>query len=1017
MGSLGGELRVDVLGRLRIRPTDAGAGADREVTTVSAPQQQALLAMLAMKAGRPVTLAELIDGLTDHPPAQVVSMISTYIGRLRGALEPGRARRAPSTVLATVPGGYVLNVPPERVDAHAFTGLVAAAHQARAAGQAPRARELLGEALSLWRGTALAGMPGPGPDTHRASLHEQRLAALEARAEVDLELGAHAGVVAELRDLAAEHPFRERLQATLMLALYRSGRQADALEVFRGTREVLAEELGIEPGPALQLLHGQILAADPVLDAPAPAPLAVRGTRSDVPFGLRGVPAQLPATPADFTGRTKEVRALTDALAPVPGGELMPVVAICGLGGEGKTTLAVRAAHGVASRYPGGQLYVDLRGTGDDPADPSDVLAGFLAAFGVAAQTIPDELQARADLFRSMSTDRRVLVVLDNAADAAQVRPLLPGDPGCAVIVTSRPVIAGLPVSVRIALDGLPPGQALQLVRAIAGAARVDAEPGSAAALAAVCAYHPLSLRIAASRLAERPAWTIAHLVDSLADSRRIGGLKAGDLAVEATFDVSYRQLPARAARALRFAAIPHLSAVTPAVMGVLLGCDRAAAEEQMELLVDTALATSPAPGTYALHDLVAEFARARGRTTDTADQRSQAFGALLSHYGGAVTAAQRLCLPAQTSTPSAFSPGEADGGFEDQTQARKWTVEAAPGILAVTAQTARDPALARHLGAAASVLHVLVDFVRWSPSLPLLEPAAAQIAEAAETAGDVRAQATALIAITIARTGMVGAAAAAGAVQAAEQAVELARKALAAAGKGDPAGEHLLMHALYARAMIMFYSGDLAGALARLGEMGELARRLGDQEMIVEFGQAEVFLRHLLRSPSPEGPGDPLAVLREGFDYHRRHGNTTAQNFALYRLGVVLADLGRFEESSTTLVTLIDNGTAEGRPGRAVHALPRMIENAIAMGEPRAAEAFARDAMEAASAHGHPMGLARAQAMLGRVLAGQGRTGEAAAELAAAAGRLEALGLPDAPLVRALAEQQLAARQAIDRT
>jgi DNA-binding transcriptional activator of the SARP family len=412
-------LRFSVLG-----PVRAWLGDDP--LPAGSPQQRALLAALLLRDGRTATASELIDALWgDEPPSQALAALRTYASRLRKTLG--------TQVLVSESGGYAIRSLREGALDHVHAQELAAdAEKARGAGDLSRSRDLLREALALWDGEPLASIPGPYAETQRARLEEWRLQLLESRLDMDLEQGFHAEAVSELTALTAAHPLRERLRELLMLALYRSGRQAEALAVYADTRRLLADELGVDPRQGLKELQQRILQADPGLAEPS-APRAE-------PTVALVRPAQLPATVTDFTGRASFVQELSDVLASASSeeGRVMAVSALAGIGGVGKTTLAVHVAHQSRGAFPDGQLYVDLQGAGSRAAEPETVLGAFLRALGTADTAIPDSLEERSALYRSVLDGRRVLVLLDNARDAAQVRPLLPGTEGCAALVTSR---------------------------------------------------------------------------------------------------------------------------------------------------------------------------------------------------------------------------------------------------------------------------------------------------------------------------------------------------------------------------------------------------------------------------------------------------------------------------------------------------------------------------------------------------------------------------------------------------
>lgn len=540
----GSELRFEVLGPVRAR-------RGGQVLPSGSPQQRALLAALLLRDGRTATAAELIDALWgDDPPSQALATVRTYASRLRKTLG--------QDTLVSESGGYAVRIHRDALDLTHAQDLAAEAEKARSGGDRCQARTLINKLLGLWDGQALASVPGPYADNQRTSLEEWRLQLTETRLDLDLEVGCHAEAVSELTALTAAHPLRERLRELLMVALYRSGRQAEALAVYADTRRLLAEELGVDPRPELAQLQQRILQADEDLarpaDEPAPAPAPVR-------------PAQLPATVPDFTGRASFVRELGDRVATSEG-SVMAVSALAGIGGVGKTTLAVHVAHQARPHFPDGQLYVDLQGAGARVAEPETVLGSFLRALGTPDSAIPDSLDERAALYRSTLDGRRILILLDNAHDAAQIRPLLPGTAGCAALVTSRVRMVDLAGAHLVDLDVMSPEEALQLFTRIVGAERVNSEREAALDVVAACGFLPLAIRIAASRLAARRTWTVSVLAAKLADERRrLDELQAGDLAVKATFELGYGQLEPAQARAFRLLGLadgPDISSRPP---------------------------------------------------------------------------------------------------------------------------------------------------------------------------------------------------------------------------------------------------------------------------------------------------------------------------------------------------------------------------------------------------------------------------------------------------------------------
>ncbi|MFJ6725833.1 AfsR/SARP family transcriptional regulator [Streptomyces sp. NPDC091281] len=792
-------LRFDVLGP--VRATCAG-----EPLPAGSPQQRALLAALLLREGRTATAAELIDALWgEEPPVQALAALRTYASRLRKALGPD--------VLVTESGGYaVRGLAEDALDVTVAQEGAAAAEKARAAGDADRAREALNRTLALWDGEALAGVPGPYAETQRVRLEEWRLQLLETRLDLDLETGGHAEAVAELTALTAAHPLRERLRELLMLALYRSGRQAEALAVYADTQRLLAEELGVDPRAGLRDLQRRILQADPDLaepTAPAAAP----------PVATRVRPAQLPASVPDFTGRAAFVTELSQVLAGavgapgatgptgptgaaggtgaagtlgaagamgafgtaglagaagtsggagaaggsagaagVPGGALVPgsahtadasalvrgagrvmaVSAVAGIGGVGKTTLAVHVAHGARAAFPDGQLYVDLQGAGARPADPETVLGAFLRALGTEDSAIPDSLAERAALYRSVLDGRRVLVLLDNARDAAQVRPLLPGTEGCAALVTSRARMVDLAGAHLVDLDVMAPDEALALFTKIVGEERVAAEREAALDVVAACGFLPLALRIAASRLAARRTWTVSVLAAKLADERRrLDELQAGDLAVKATFELGYGQLEPAQARAFRLLGLADGPDISVAAASAVLDLPEPDAEDLLESLVDTSLLESAAPGRYRLHDLVRLYARACAERDEWPPaEREAALSRLLDFYLATTAGVYAMEHPLDRLVDDLESVAHPGLRFSEGAAALDWLYTEAGPLLACVRQAAGTDRLRR----AVDLLWAAKDLTESGANAHQYETTARATCEATRARDDARA-------------------------------------------------------------------------------------------------------------------------------------------------------------------------------------------------------------------------------------------------------------------------------------
>ena len=483
------------------------------------PRQRAVLAALLVQANHLVSTDQLLDRVWgEQPPARGRETVYNYLSRLRTAL-----RAADDEVrLDRRSGGYLLAVHDQAVDLHQFRHLVT---QARTTDEDEQALALFEQALGLWHGEPVPGLDTPWATSLRAGLNDERLAAELDHADTALRCGRHTELIASLSARATRHPFDERVAGQMMLALYRCGRQADALEHYQALRRRLAEELGTDPGPDTQRLHQQILAADQSLTAGnvAPAPRAAV------------VPRQLPTATGHLVGRASEVSTLTEQMQSVAGGGAVVITAVGGIGGIGKTALALHWAHQNLGRFPDGQLFVDLQGFSPTgvPLQPAEAMRGFLDAVGVDPAR-PADLHAQTGLYRSVVADKRMLIVLDNAASVEQVRPLLPGSPTCTVLVTSRRQLAGLTTGYgagQLNIDVLPDAQARELLAHRLGRHRIATEPEAVADLLGICAGLPLAVGIVAARAHQHPDFRLAVLADELRDSSaRLDALDAGDL-------------------------------------------------------------------------------------------------------------------------------------------------------------------------------------------------------------------------------------------------------------------------------------------------------------------------------------------------------------------------------------------------------------------------------------------------------------------------------------------------------
>jgi DNA-binding SARP family transcriptional activator/Tfp pilus assembly protein PilF len=679
-------------------------------TVVAVPpgKQRAVLASLLLRANQVVPVDQLVEALWDaDPPPSARVCVQNYVMRLRRTLGDAGTR------IETRSSGYLIEVADAEFDLACFQTHMRAARKAANENRWPEAATEAAAAVALWRGEPLADL-GSDVLTLREGprLAEMRAQALQTRIDADLHCGRHAELVGELRQLTAAHPLRERLHALLMLALYRDGRQAEALAAYQRARRILVTELGTEPGPELARLHQQILTADRRLAGPAPtgavaktagaAKVVPRG--STAPAGVAGtvgglggagsadasadrgaggtsepvVPRELPAPVGQFTGRATELAALTALLADRGkdgcSSTTLVIAAIGGTAGVGKTALAVHWAHQVSARFPDGQLYVNLRGYDpDQPMPATDALAGFLRSLGVPGQDIPVDTEERAARYRSLLAGQRVLVVLDNAASVEQVRPLLPGSASCAVVVTSRDALAGLVArdgAVRVSLDLLPLADATSLLHELIGA-RAREDPVATTALAGRCARLPLALRVAAELAAVRPATPLAELAGELADrQRRLDQLDAGGdarTAVRAVFWWSYRNLDTAPARMFRLAGLHPGADFEPYALAAMAGSNVEQARRDLDVLVRAHLIQSAGLGRFGMHDLLREYACELAADQDGSAELHAALTRMLDHYLHTAATAMDLLHPVEKDhrpcirTPAVPSPPVAD--------------------------------------------------------------------------------------------------------------------------------------------------------------------------------------------------------------------------------------------------------------------------------------------------------------------------------------------------------------------
>ena len=978
---------------------------DGAILPVPRGSQRAVLAALLLNAGRVVSvdeLAETLWGAAPRPSAQAT--VRNYVKRLRRVLGEDR--------IVTVAPGYAIRADPAELDVARFEGLLEAARKAARDASWQVAADHAVSALALWRGEPLADVRsdllalGEVP-----RLAELRLQAAELRIDAELHLGRPAAVIAELEQLAGAHPLRERLHVLLMLAMSREGRRAEALAAYRHARRVLVAELGTEPGAELRELHRTILEGD----------TGGGGLEGDRRAGgwAPAVPRELPGPVRPFVGREAELEALTRRLDEAG---TVVISAVGGTAGVGKTALAVHWAHRVASRFPDGQLYVNLRGYDPGPPVPAaDALAGFLRALGVPDTALPAGADERAARYRSLLAGRRMLVVVDNACDAEQVRPLLPGSPSCVTVVTSRDSLAGLVArdgARRLDLDLLPEAEAVGLLRALIGE-RVDAEPGAAAGLAARCARLPLALRVAAERAAAEPGAPLADLLAQLAD-QRLDLLEGGGdprTAIRAVFSWSFRHLDQESARAFRLLGLhPGLHFDAYAV-AALAGVRLEHARRLLDRLARAGLIQPAGRGRYGLHDLLRAYAAEQGNGPEA--ERRAALTRLFDYYLAAAAAAADAIFPADTDQPRVPRPGPVPP-VSDPAAALAWLDAQRADLVAVAGYAAGHGWPGHAIGLAATVF-----------CYPQTGDLAVDVAmhghacRAAAQTGDRAAEAAALTRLgrAVSAQGRLG-----------EAAVHFERALAKYREGGDGIGEARALVSLgfvdygqgryrqstgfYRQALALYRQAGVASGEATVWQnLGLVDLRQGRHERAAGcFGRSltlfrdaglrsgEAFvLRSLGELELRRGRYVQAADhLRRSLALCRQTGNRFCEARALACLGLVRLRQDRPGQAAGRLRRSLDLHREAGNPSGQAEALNGLGEALLAARQATSARARHADALALAIRADDRYEQARAHRGLARACLAAGDAGQAASHWRQALAGYAALGIPEAEQVRA---------------
>jgi DNA-binding SARP family transcriptional activator/tetratricopeptide (TPR) repeat protein len=937
-------LRFSVLGPLEVQ---SAGGA----VPVTAPRQRKVLATLLARPNRIVqhdTLARAIWG--DELPRSARAQIYICISALRQALEGG-------DYVETHAAGYVLRLDGDALDSQVFERLLDKVSGIDTDAQPKQALRLLDDALALWRGPAFDDVSSPEVEAKAAWLEQRRVSAIEQRVELLLHLGienAH-----EIEELCAAHPLRERLHAFLMISLYRSGRQAEALDVYQKVRRMLVKELAIEPGAMLQTIHQAILNQDSVLDLPR--------THGAGTSRIVIIPHQLPAPVAGFTGRDDIAERLRAELLYTAGRSAggppgPPVVLVTGIAGVGKSALAVHVAHRVAVSFPDGQLFARLDGSTGNPAAPDEVLEWFLDAFGVDAREIPERPERRADLLRSVLGGRRVLIVLDDAASEAQVRPLLPGLLGCGVIVTSRRRLPGIHGVSQWELGTLPDSAARALLEGIVTGGRLRDDRLTAEILAA-CGGLPLALRIAGLRLASHPHWDAADLVRRIKGApQALDQFAHGDISVRGSLSGSYAALSPAAQRAFRLLGLLRVPDFAHWAAAAAVGTSPREIELLIDELVESRLlhadALGEGPARYSFHNLTRLFAAELAAAEDPSAGQTEVADDVLRASLTLVRAAQRAAYGSEriVSGPAGPSPlGPADAG-ELVRDPVAWFRDERATLLALVGHAARTGRheLAWHLAVGCSAFFgILGLFDDWETTHRLA-------LDAAQRCGDERAEAALLCSLgslSVARgdwTSVGG----------------LLRAMTIFEAVGDTHGRALTLANL---AEFDRVNGNCPSAIARYREAGTCFREADDP---VGEAYAMSGLAHAYAEAGDLRSAQRLA--EESLLLARTMSSPRLEARVLCRLGEVLGAAGRHDMATGHLAEALDQAYSSGDRLAQLDALVALAESHVRRGEFGAADKVLDRVIMACDRIGHAHARARATLARARVLQVRGAFSEA---------------------------------------
>jgi DNA-binding SARP family transcriptional activator/tetratricopeptide (TPR) repeat protein len=1030
-------MRFSLLGPLVVADSAGGRIA------IAGPRLRVLLAALLLHANIPVPADQLAEMVWDgSPPSAAVVTLRSYVKRLRRSVDPGAAR-----IAASAPG-YVIRVEQAELDIWEFEALCQDTRAALRAGEYADASAAAARALGLWRASPLLDVSSEvlrGEFVPRLEL--LRLQVLEDGFDAGLQVGRHQELIPPLLEATAQHPLQERFHAQLMLALAGTGQRAQALHAFQQARRMLVDELGVEPGQELCDINRKILAGDAAQETstadgiqPGEAPVA---TGKVALTGSTGVPArptrnssepiiprELPAAVAHFAGRAAELAGLTALLDQRAGQapEALVVLAIGGTAGVGKTALAVHWAHQVAGRFPDGQLYMNLRGYDpDEPMTAADALARFLRALGVPGEDIPPDEDERAAWYRTRLAGKRMLVVLDNAGTAGQVRPLLPGTPSCVVVVTSRDVLAGLVArdgAAPLDLDPLPLQDAVGLLRALTGE-RVDADPGAAALLAEQCCRLPLALRVAAELAGTRGDVPLARLVDELADQQQRLSLLDTDedprTAIRVVFSWSCRHLDTRAVSAFGLAGLHPGPDFSPHAVAALTGATLGESCGVLDLLARMHLIQQARSGRYGMHDLLRAYARELAAAHDDEDGQHAALTRLLDYYLHSAAAAMDTLYPAERHRRPRIPPITTPAPpLTEPAAARAWLDAERANLVAITAYAA-GLGWPEHATRLATTLFRYLAVGSYSQEAITIYTHAR---EAARQTGDHAAEATAL-------------SHAAGVYwqqSRYQQATDHLERALAlsrqAGDRGREAGtlsslglicaaqgHYQESSTLIAKALNIYrQSGDLSGEMHCLVNLGNIEERQGRYQQAARHYEQSVAIAQKLDDRFTEHAalinlgtvrmrqGDlqqAASYLSQGLAFCRETSDRSRQADALTRIGDVRLRQGRLQQACDRIQEALALYQEIGDRSGEADALNSLGEAHLAAGQPNHACTLHTAACDIADDVGDSYQQARAHNGLARAHHALARPGEARDHWEKALALYTDLGAPEAHQIR----------------